>query len=69
MTPRLITLPAAAVELGVSVSTLEKQVAAKTVQVTRVGRRVMFSEADLDAYIASRVQPSVLRLRRLGGAA
>lgn len=57
--PRLIDLPTAAGELGVSVSWLEKAVAARQVQVTRVGRRVLFSDADLEHFIASRRQPAL----------
>lgn len=55
--PRLVDLPTAAGDLGVSQSWLEKAVAARQVQVTRVGRRVLFSDADLEHFIASRRQP------------
>lgn len=63
--PRLVDVTTAAAELGVSLSWLEKAVAARQVQVTRVGRRVLFSDADLDHFIASRRQPALTPPSRL----
>jgi excisionase family DNA binding protein len=63
--PRLVDLPTAAADLGVSVSWLEKAVAARAVQCTRVGRRVLFSDDDLDAFIRARRQPAMTGVSRL----
>jgi excisionase family DNA binding protein len=53
----LLDYQAAAERLGVSVRYLRQLVARGAIARRRLGRRVMFSEADLDAYVATtRVQ-------------
>lgn len=65
MTAALRTLPVAAAELGVSVSWLQKEVAARAVPHTRLGRSVRFSDQNLaDIVAAAQVRPVVSQLRR-----
>lgn len=60
----LIDVPTAARRLNCSASWLHKQVSANLVQCTRLGRKVRFSEQDLEAFIASRRQQAAAPARR-----
>lgn len=53
---RLYTTAEAAERLQMSADWLKKQAQARKVQCRRLGRSVRFSEADIEAIIASRVQ-------------
>jgi excisionase family DNA binding protein len=67
MTEPLRTFEQAAEWLHVSDSWLRKQVAARKVPHTRLGRNVRFSEADLAEIVArARVEPTDVR-RRIRG--
>ncbi len=48
-----MTVAEAAQKIGISASTLYQQVAARKISHYRVGGKIVFSEADVDAYLAS----------------
>ncbi len=51
--PELFTVDEVAERLRVSRRTIERLVAAGRIRVTRVGRRVLVTDRELEAYIAS----------------
>jgi excisionase family DNA binding protein len=57
--PLLLDTATAAARLNIGPVWLKKAVTRGEVQHTRVGRLVRFSEADIQAFLASRVRPAV----------
>ena len=56
LTPRpkgLLTIPEAAAYLGLSVGTLRNWISMKRIAYVKIGDRTMFTQADLDAYVAA----------------
>ncbi len=58
--PMLIGFPEAAARLGVAESWLRRAVTAREVPHRRLGKRVMFSLADLDQIVAEAEVPAVV---------
>lgn len=59
MSEPLRNIDTAAEWLGISASTLQKMVAARTVPFTKVGKHVRFSQDHLDQIVAAGEQPVI----------
>lgn len=49
----LLTIPEVAAALRVSRRTVEREIAAHRIRVVRIGRRVLVTAKELDAYVAA----------------